>query len=379
MINYCQKRSTLKLISCFFFIFLFFLQGCGKEEVTEKKVVRPVMAMKVTDAVQFRQRQFPGTAKATQEIDLSFRVSGPLITLPVDIGDEVSEGDVIARIDPRDYEVNVRNDQGQLDQAKAVLTRAEADYKRLKNIFATDPGATSEAAVDQARQNRDSAKANVQSLGASLATARDRLSYTYLKAPFDGIVANKYVDNFEDVRQKQAVVRIVDDSHIEMIISIPENLISLVPHVRNIEVVFDSFPDRKIPAEIKEIGAEASKTTRTYPVTLIMKQPDDINILPGMAGKATGEGPEEGEGSELIGKLVPVNAIFSPDDIAKTYVWIIDEKSKQVTKHEVTTGSLNNTGIMVTSGLDTGVWIAIAGVHNLREGMEVRILEEKAK
>ena len=379
MINYSQKRSTLKLISCFFFIFLFFLQGCGKEEVAEKKVIRPIKAMKVTDAVQFRQRQFPGTAKATQEIDLSFRVSGPLITLPVNIGDEVIEGDVIARIDPRDYEVNVRNNRGQLDQAKAVLTRAEADYKRLRSVYATDPGAVSEAAVDQARQNRDSGRANVQSLGASLATANDRLSYTHLKAPFDGIVVNKYVENFEDVRPKQAVVRIVDDSHIEMIISIPENLISLVPQARNIEVVFDAFPDRKIPAEIKEIGKEASRTTRTYPVTLIMEQPDDITILPGMAGKATGEGAEQGEGSEPRGKPVPVNAIFSPDDIEKTYVWIIDEKSKLVTKREVTTGKLTDYGILVTVGLDAGDWIAIAGVHNLREGMEVRILEEKAE
>jgi len=379
MINYCQKRLTLRLISCFFFIFLIFLQGCEKEQVAEKKVVRPVMAMKITDEVQFRQRQFPGTAKATQEIDLSFRVSGPLITLPVDIGDEVSTGDVVARIDPRDYEVGLRSAQGELNESIAIMKRANADYKRVKTIFETDPGAISQISVDNALQTRDSSRAKVDALTASVSTKKDRLSYTHLKAPFDGIVVNKYVENFQDVRQKQAVVRIVDDSHIEMIISIPESLISLVPQARNLEVIFDAFPDRKIPAEIKEIGKEASRTTRTYPVTLIMEQPDDINILPGMAGKATGEGPPEGEGSELVGKPVPVSAIFSPDDIDKTYVWIIDEESKQVTKHEVTTGKLTDYGILVTEGLDTGVWIATAGVHNLREGMEVRILEEKAE
>ncbi len=383
MINYSQKRLTLRLISCFFFMSLFFLQGCGKEEIAEKKVVRPIKAMKVTDVVQFRQRQFPGTAKATQEIDLSFRVSGPLITLPVDIGDDVNIGDVIARIDPRDYEVRLRSAQGELNEAFAVVKRAEADYKRIKSIFETDPGAVSQVAVDNALQVRDSGRAKVDALTASVTTAKDQLSYSYLKAPFDGIVVNKYVENFQDVRAKQAVVRIIDDSHIEMIISIPESLISLVPQARNIEVIFDPFPDRKIPAEIKEIGKEASKTTRTYPVTLIMEQPDDINILPGMAGKATGEAPEDEESWKLregsLGKPVPVSAIFSPDDIDKTYVWIIDENSKQVTKHEVTTGKLTDYGILVTDGLDTGDWIAIAGVHNLREGMEVRILEEKAK
>ncbi|MFB3091546.1 MAG: efflux RND transporter periplasmic adaptor subunit, partial [Gammaproteobacteria bacterium] len=248
----------------------------------------------------------------------------------------------------------------------------------VKNIFATDPGAISQAAVDNALQAQDSARAKVDALSAAVAAAKDQLSYSYLKAPFDGIVVNKYVENFQDVRAKQAVVRIIDDSHIEMIISIPENLIALVGAAINIEVVFDPFPDRKIPAEIKEIGKEASRTTRTYPVTLIMEQPDDINILPGMAGKATGEAPKD---TSLLpeGKPVPVSAIFSPDDIDKTYVWIIDEDSKQVSKQEVTTGRLSNTGIMITDGLETGVWIAVAGVHYLREGMEVRILEEKAK
>jgi len=377
MIN-SKNSLTLKLIGCLFFIFFFFLQGCGKKEVEEKIVIRPVMAMKVVEEVQFRQRQFPGTAKATQEIDLSFRVSGPLITLPVDIGDEVSTGDVVARIDPRDYEVELRSARGELNEAIAVMKRANADYQRVKNIFEQDPGAISQISVDNALQARDSARAKVDALTASVTTKKDRLNYTHLKAPFDGIVVNKYVENFQDVRSKQAVVRIIDKSHIEMIISIPENLIALAGAAKNIEVIFDPFPDRKIPAEIKEIGKEASRTTRTYPVTLIMEQPDDINILPGMAGKATGEAPED---TSLLpeGRPVPVSAIFSPDDINKTYVWIIDEKSKQVTKQEVTTGRLSNTGIMVTAGLKTGAWIATAGVHDLREGMEVRILEEKAE
>ena len=379
---YKRERNSLIISKalCFFVSLpLFLLISCSKEDVEQKKIVRPVRAMKVTDVVQFRQRQFPGIAKATQQINLSFRVSGPLITLPVGIGDEVNKDDVVARIDPRDYKVNVRNAQGQLDQAKAVLTRAESDYKRSKNIFDQDPGAISEAAVDQARQNRDSAKANIQSLSASVATAKDQLSYTNLKAPFDGIVVNKYVTNFESVQAKQPIVRIVDDSRIEMVISIPESLIALIPEVKNIEVIFDPFPDRKIPAEIKEIGTEASATTRTYPVTLIMDQPDDIKILSGMAGKATGE-PASGDESKIpMGKQVPLTAILSPDDIDKTYVWIIDEQSKQVTKREVTTGKLTDTGIMVTDGLEAEEWIAIAGVHYLREGMEVRILEEKAE
>lgn len=379
-----DKNQRMRLIIRTVFIFslslpVILLSSCSEEEVAQKKVIRPVRAMQVTDVIQFRQRQFPGIAKASKTIDLSFRVSGPLIELPVNRGDEVSTGDVVARIDPRDYEVNVSTVQGKLNEARAVLTRSEADYNRLKSVFAQDPGATSEAAVDQARQNRDSARANVHSLGASVASAQDQLSYTYLKAPFDGTVVDKYVDNFEDVQAKQPIVRIVDDSQIEMVINIPESLIGLAADAKNIEVIFDPFPDRIIPAQIKEIGKEASTTTRTYPVTLIMEQPEDIKILPGMAGKASGE-PDTKDASKLAqGKQVPVTAILSPDDIDKTYVWVIDEKTRKVSKREVTTEKLTDTGIMVTTGLEAGEWIATAGVHYLRDGMEVRILAEKTE
>ena len=352
------------------------LQACEKEQLEEKKIVRPVRAMKISDVVQFRQRQFPGTATATQEVDLSYRVSGPLITLPVNIGDEVKAGDVVARIDPRDFEVSLNNVRGQLDKALANVKRAQSEFDREMRILEQDPGATSQTAVDRKRSQRDQARADIKSLQASVASAKDKLNYTYLKVPFDGVVVSTYVKNFEFVQAKQSIVRIVDNSRIEMVINIPESLISMVPQAKNIEVVFDPFPDRKIPAEIKEIGTEASRTTRTYPVTLIMNQPEDINILPGMAGKATGEPATDDMSKLAIGKQVPVTAILSPDDIDKTYVWIIDEQSNSVSKREVTTGKLTDTGIMVTDGLEAGERIATAGVNYLREGMEVRILEE---
>ena len=358
---------------------LIFLSACEQEPLVEKEVIRQVRAMQVTDITQFRQRQFPGIAKATQEVDLAFRVSGPLTELPINVGDVVSKGDIVARIDPRDFQVQVNNARGQLDRAKAQLKRAEADFNREMNILSEDAGATSQAAVERKEAFRDQARADIKSVQATVTSATDSLKYTYLRAPFDGIVVSTYVENFEDVQAKKPIVRIVDDSSIEMIINIPESLISMVSQVTNIEVVFDPFPTVKVLAEIKEIGTEASKSTRTYPVTLIMNQPSEVKILPGMAGKATGE-PSATEGVQLAtGIQVPLTAIFSPDDIEKTYVWIIDKQSKQVTKREVTTGSLKDSGIIITQGLNAGEWIATAGVHYLREGMDIKILEESAE
>jgi RND family efflux transporter MFP subunit len=355
------------------------LSACEKVEPEKKEVIRPVRAMQVADITQFRQRQFPGIAKATQEVDLAFRVSGPLTEFPVNVGDEVSKGDVVARIDPRDFQVQVNNARGQLDRAKANLKRAEADYDREMKILSKDAGATSQAAVERKEALRDQARADIKSVQATLTSAKDSLNYTYLRAPFDGIVVSTYVENFEDVRAKKPIVRIVDDSSIEMIINIPESLISYVSQTTNIEVVFDPFPTVKVLAEIKEIGTEASKSTRTYPVTLLMTQPSEVKILSGMAGKATGESAKLEDIQLARGLQVPLTAIFSPDDIDKTYVWIIDKESNQVTKREVSIGSLKDSGIIVTQGLNAGEWIAIAGVHYLREGMDIKILEERAE
>ena len=350
------------------------LTGCGDDPITEKGVVRPVRAVKVGDATQLTDRSFPGQAKATQEVELSFRVAGPLITRPVNVGDVVEAGDIVARIDPRDFEVNLRSVEAQLTEAKAALKRAQADFERSRSIMEQDPGAISQTAVDRAEEARDRALAGVDALEASVASAEDALGYTYLKAPFDGAVVATYIENFEDVRAKQAVVRILDKSKIEMIVSIPENLISYTPGVRDIKVTFDAFPDKPLPATVKEIGTEASQTTRTYPVTLIMDQREDVTILPGMAGKASGRPPDAYFGEGAL--VVPVSAVFSPEDDDKSYVWVIDEGSKTVSRREVTASELTDRGIKVAAGLEPGEWIATAGVHYLEEGQAVSLLEE---
>lgn len=365
----------------YLFIFPLFLslQACEKEQLEDKKVVRPVRAMKVSDVGEIKERTFPGIAQATQEVELSFRVSGPLITLPVKVGDSVNKGDVLARIDPRDFEVSLNNVRGQLDKALANAKRAQSEFDREMRILEQDAGATSQTAVDRKQSQRDQARADIKSLQASVASAKDKLSYTYLKAPFAGTVVSTYVDNFEDVRNKQAVVRLIDDSQVEMVVNIPEDLISLTPHVTKVFVVFDPFPDHILEATLKEISTEASEKTRTYPVTLIMEQPKDFKILPGMAGKTKGADIDNIDELVSTGVEVPLSALYTASDTNKTYVWIIDEQSMTVSKREVVTDKLTDHGILITEGLQVEEWIATAGVHYLLEGQQVKILQDEAR
>jgi len=350
------------------------LAGCSGDQPEEVEAVRPVKAYQVSDAGQHLTRSFPGQAKAHNEVDLAFRVDGELLELPNDlIGRQFKQGDVIARLDPRDYEVKVEDMEGQLQKAQASARRTQTSYQRELNIFKEEPGATSKAAVENKRAFWDAATAGVRSISASLEAARDELGYTHLKAPFSGTITVKYTDNFQSVRAKEDIVRLLDNSKIEMVVNIPENAISGLPNIKDITVVFDAFPDQPVPAEVFEVGTEASQTTRTYPVTLIMNQQQDFTILAGMAGRARGL-VEQGAETDAVGVQVPVGAVFTPKTEDSNYVWVIDEQTGVVRQQAVVTGKLVREGIQVLEGLKPGDWVAAAGVHTLREGQKVSIM-----
>src|SRR5215471_11811854 len=303
--------------------------ACDRKEPPPQEVVRPVPAMRVGEIGTELGRSFPGRAQAYQELNLSFRIGGPLIQFPVRGGEAVQKGQVLARIDPGDFDIGLRQAQGQLEETRAAAQRAESDYERQQRIFKEDPGATSESAIDRAREQRDRARANIRSLQAAVDSARDQLEDTYLRAPFGGTVVATFVENYEQVRPKEPVLRLVDISSIKMVINIPENFISLAKRrdIKDITVVFDPFPDEKLAAQILEVSPEASQLTRTYPVTLVMNQPKTAKILPGMAGRAEARSLERA-GNDGAPIIIPMGAAFSSGENNKSYVWVINDQTK---------------------------------------------------
>jgi len=361
----------------------FLLISCGKkEEEPPPEVIRPVKTFTVKAGGDILGLQLPGKVRATQRVDLAFQlVGGRLIELPIAgrEGQEVRNGDLLARIDPKDFQVNLQNAQGRLKEAEASLKLAKAEYDRVLRIREKDPGAVSGASVDRKREAVAQAQGRLKSLQAAVEDAENKLRYTYLRAPFNGVIARRFVDNFQEVKPKQPIVSIQDITSVELLVDVPENVMAMArdrgAQTDIAKAIFPTAPDKQFNLSLKEASTDADPATQTYQVVLVMPQPDGINVFPGMTATVSFSTPEEElqKGSVLIPAIA---VVASPE--GNNYVWVVDSKDMTVHKKDVKVGTLTGSeNIDILEGLQGGEKIIVAGMLKLQEGMRVRLWDKQ--
>jgi RND family efflux transporter MFP subunit len=361
-----------------FLIVLVFFSSCEQKESTA--VIRPVKTLLVSEiSTSGSQIIFPGTLRAFKRADLSFRVDGTVIMRNIYVGYQALKEETLVQLDPREYEIAVQKSKGKVESTEAQLNFAERDYERMKKIYERDPGAISISLVDRKSETVNQLKAELTIAKSDFDKATDDLSYTSLKAPFDGIVAAIYVENHEQVRAKQMVLRFLDIADREMEINVPEKYINRLLEGKDrfvFEVRLDAFPNTVFTASIQEIGTEASSTTQTYPVTLSLQNvPVELSLLAGMSGKAYLNRTMEHEPNTF---KIPRSALFS--DGHATFVWVVDPKTSSVVKKQVTIQeSTNGDSSIVQEGLNSGDRIVTAGTSFLQEGQKVKFDAEPSK
>jgi RND family efflux transporter MFP subunit len=212
---------------------------------------------------------------------------------------------------------------------------------------------------------------------ANLSTANKNLKDTVLYAPFDGIIAKKYVDNYEYVKAKQPIVSFHDVEQMDIEIQVPEYIILQVERRSSSDttpvVLFEGI-NEEFPVKYKEFSSRADPDTQTYRVVFTMKAPKEINMLPGMSVTVQLKLPDYKNRAKTF-TLIPSSAVFS-NNKGQPQVWIVDPKTSVIRAHSVKVANMMDNSIKVLEGVKPGDEIVTAGVSFLREGQKVAPIKE---
>jgi len=333
------------------------LVSCGgSEPPPQREVVRPVKLLTVSSGMASAPRVYPGRIEAKDRVELSFRVGGPLIEFPVREGDSVAAGGVVARIDPRDFEIR-------LEAARADRERTTADFRRYASLYAKD--AVSQLQLDQARAAMEVAQARLDDAQAALKDAT-------LYAPYSAQVAERLVDNYQEVKPGQPIASLVSLGEMKVEVDLPEGIVSRAKQGARGRMVatIDAAPNREFELRVLEFALQADAVTGTYRATFVMPQPEGIVLLPGMAVQVIAY-PDQQDARPVI----PAVAVASGPEGAM--VWVVDRDSMTVSSRAVATGGLTGSDMVeILAGLEPGETIATSAVQSLRDGMTVRKLEK---
>ena len=342
------------------------LAGCG-EDVAKPLPPKKVIVYRVPDILKTRIWSTSGTAKDVLETILSFRVSGMIISLPVDVGQKVKTGDLVAELDPTDYLLEMREAKASLQDILAELRNAKLDYDRKENLVSKD--VISQSEFDLAASYLDSMKAKAAAQNERISIAKRNLSYTRLFVPEAGTISSVPAEVHTNVGIGEPVVTLNSRGMLEMEVGVPDRLIAMVKLNQPVDIRFDVFRDLNLEGTVKEVGVRSNETS-TFPVTISIRTTDK-RIRSGMVGEVSFNF-KQAEKFKLV--VVPAAAVFGLSD-GKKYVWVVDAEDA-VHKREVEISLPGDGGLIVQKGLKPQELIVVRGVHSLQEGQKVRPQEQ---
>lgn len=399
------------------------LSGCSpaEEQADASKTpppARPVKTLVVKSTTSNFERTYSAVISPSQEADLSFRVSGRIIELPIKNGTKIKQGDVIAQLDKRNFEAKITQiesqlaqsneqmvelksgaraediatlqadvaaAQAQVDAAKSQVSRTEVLFK--KKIIAKaklDQDVTNQRVAEATLEAKQQAlikgqagarkeelaaqQAVINGIQSQLESAKDDLSDATLRAPFDGIIAVRKVENFSNIQAKEPVAILHNLTMLDAIYSVPAPDVARLATIENLDlnIVLEGIPDRIFKARHKEFSTLADAATQTYRGRVTIEDLGKRVVLPGMTGDLIVSANLDGGAI-----MLPLAAVVSSAD-GKSFVWEVDPTSNKVSKRDVDTGDASGENVIISKGLKGGEIVATVGLSALQDGMVVK-------
>ncbi len=317
---------------------------------------RPAKVTTVTEGSNIQSVRLPLTVEALETTELSFQVGGQLQALELTEGQPVEAGQQIAQLDQRDF-------RSAVDSARATLDNAQIAFGRAEQLIVNG---------NIAQSVYDERQANVRVARANLETAQKALSDSTLTAPFDGVVADIYVEGFQSVSPQQPIVTLQSVGQMEAVVQMPASLSVNAQQIEPISttVTLDVRPDVEIDATLREISQRSDPSTQTYAARFAFTPPPELNVLPGMTGFLDGRIRIRGDERFAGGVTLPINAIIGEGE--ETFVFVFDPETRLVSRREVTVGrGVVGEMVRIESGLAAGDQVVVSGAAYLVDGMEI--------
>ena len=339
------------------------LGGCSQETDERPAQVRPVQVTTVQKGVSDRPATFTGDIQSQDEASLAFRVSGRMIERTANVGDRVTAGQVIARLDPQNAQNTLRSAQAALAAAESHLVTAANTFERQDHLLAS--GFTTRANHDAARSGLQAAQSAVDNAEAQLRIAQDNLGYTNLIVDAPGTVTARGAEPGEVVQAGQMIVQLAREGGRDGVFDVPAQVLRDVMPDSVITIALSDDPRVTATGRVREVSPQADPVTRTFRVRIGLDNPPEAMRL-----GSTVKGQVRIESAAVI--EIPASALTAVNNAPA--VWLVDPQTQTVALRNIEVARFGNVNVGVGSGLSAGDVIVTAGIQALYPGQKVRVL-----
>jgi len=359
---------------------LVLVSGCREEKTPEVSLPQPVSYLVVGESGAGQTRRISGEVEAADRTDLAFQVSGRVATVEVSTGDSVSEGQILATLDQKDFNLAVRSAESRVASANASLSEMSEMLRRQRALF--ERGHVAQAAVDTAQSRFEAARSNHAVAIAERDLARLNLERTVLRAPFTGQLVERIAEPFMEISPRQTLFRIQQPSTLSVRVLVPETMIRKIAMGDPVEITFPSLRDAVVPGFISQVGALAQQGNAFSVKADLLEHSHDIRS--GMTAQVTFHlhGPTKQQASYLIPltaldlRHAAGNAEGMQKDAGgqrRAWVLVIDPADMTLESREIRVRDITDNQVNVVQGLTAGERVVIAGVAFLEPGEKVSL------
>lgn len=337
------------------------LCACSEVETPQQEIPPRPVIYTVVEPHASVETGFTGTIEPRYSAALAFRVLGRITSRPVNVGDLVGKGEVVAAVDPAALDLAMQSARADLASAEAQFASASASEERQRALLAVN--SVSQAIYDAARQASDSAAAGLEKARAGLSKAEDQRGYAQLRPDFDGVVSAVHAEVGETIAAGQPVLTVARPDIREAVVDVPDTLNGLLTPGTEFEVRLQADPSVTGRGTVREVSPQADPQTRLRRLRIALDDPD-----PGFRLGATVRVAHRAAGPAPV--VLPASALMEKDGTAS--VWLVDPQALQVKSQPVTVAQRVGDGF-VTDDVPVGSYVVTAGVHELSEGQNVRL------